>query len=356
VRSCHKLLSPRAFLLLVAPLLVACVLGICLLPHSRYVQFAALHDSSVVKAGWIYERIHFDETPIDVMFVGTSHTVFGVNSAQVEQAYTAATGHSLHVVNFGLQHLGRDIDYLLAREAIESRQVKLMVIEAPDDEPRSLHPAFFELATLRELLDAPIVINTSYLPNLARLPLRQITLFARSIAPGWFGDRLNFDPARYRGSNWDDTYEERGSLDYPVLHPVPRLQTPTAVELEQERAHYERLVNDKLSLPGFLQPLEHRANLVYLQRTIDLARRHGVAIHFLYLPSYGAPSSPRFATFYAQWGPLWYPKTIYDDASNWSDVNHLNYRGASELSLWLGNSIAGLMANQTALIGARHQP
>jgi hypothetical protein len=319
------------------------------------VQFAALHDSSVVKAGWIYERIHFDRTPIDVMFVGTSHTVFGVNSTQVEQAYTAVTGRSLHVVNFAMQHLGRDIDYLFAREAIESRSVKLLIIEVPDDEPRSLHPAFFELATLRELVDAPILINTSYLPNLARLPLRQVTLFARSIAPGWFGTRLNFDPAGYRGPNWDDTYEERGSVDYPVLHPVPRLQTPTAAELELERAHYERMVDDKLSLPGFLQPLEHRANLVYLQRTIDLARRHGVAIQLLYLPSYRAPASPRFAAFYAQFGPLWYPEAIYADASNWSDVNHLNYRGASALSLWLGNRIAGLMTNQTALISVGHQ-
>lgn len=53
----RKLLSPRAFTLLVALLLVVCVPSICLPPHNRYVQFADLHDSSVVKAGWIYERI-----------------------------------------------------------------------------------------------------------------------------------------------------------------------------------------------------------------------------------------------------------------------------------------------------------
>jgi hypothetical protein len=170
-------------MVLIALLVVICVPGICLLPHSRYVQFAGLHDSSVVKAGWIYERIHFDSTPIDVMFIGTSHTVFGINSSQVEQAYTTVTGQSLHVVNFGMQHLGRDIDYLLAREAIETLPLKLLVIEVPDDEPRSLHPAFYELATPQELITAPIVINTSYLPNLARLPLRQVSLFMRSIAP-----------------------------------------------------------------------------------------------------------------------------------------------------------------------------
>jgi hypothetical protein len=285
VRSRHTPLSPRAFMLLVTLLVVACVPGICLLPHNRYMQFTGLHDSSVVKVGWIYERIHFDNTPIDIVFIGTSHTVFGVNSAHVEQAYTETTGQNLHVVNFGMQHLGRDLVYLIAREAIETRQLKLLVIEVPDDEPRSLHPAFYALATPQELVTAPIVVNTSYLPNLARLPLRQITLFAHSIEPAWFGARLNFDPARYRGPNWDDTYEERGSADYPVLHPVPRLPTRTPADLEQERAHYERNVDSKLSLPGFLRPLEHRANLVYLQRTIDLARRHGIDVYFLSLLS-----------------------------------------------------------------------
>ena len=355
MRHYRKLLSPRAFMVLVTLLVVVCVLGICLLPHSRYVQFTSLHDSSVVKTGWIYERIHFDSTPIDVVFIGTSHTVFGVNSIQMEQAYTAATGQSLHVVNFGMQHLGRDLAYLLAREVIETRSPRLLVIEVPDDEPRSLHPAFYELATSRELLSAPIVINTSYLPDLARLPFRQVSLFARSIEPAWFGVRLAFDPARYRGPNWDDTYEERGSADYPVLHPVPRLQTRTPAELEQERAHYERMVDGKLSLPGFLRPLEHRANLVYLQRIVDLAQRLGVEVHLLYLPSYQAPASPRFASFYSRFGPLWYPEAIYGDASNWLDVNHLNYNGASALSHWLGNSIADLMAKDTALVTARHQ-
>jgi hypothetical protein len=355
VHRFHNLLSPRAFMLLVTLFVAICVTGACLLPHSRYVQFSGLHDSSVVKAGWIYERIHFDSTPIDVVFVGTSHTVFGVNSTHVEHAYTAATGQSLHVVNFGMQHLGRDIDYLLVREVIETRSLKLLVIEVPDDEPRSLHPAFYELATPQELVTAPIVINTLYLPNLARLPLRQVSLFARSIAPAWFGAHLSFDPTKYRGPNWDDTYEERGSVDYPVLHPVPRLQTRAPAELEQERAHYERMVDAKLGLPGFLSPLEHRANLVYLQRTIELARQNGIEVHFLYLPSYRAPASPRFAAFYARFGPLWYPAAIYDDTDNWLDVNHLNYHGASELSRWLGNSIAGLMANDTALVSARHQ-
>jgi hypothetical protein len=355
VRRYYKPLSSCAFVLLVTLLVVACVLSICLLPHSRYVQFTNLHDSSVVKAGWIYERIHFDSTPIDVVFIGTSHTVFGVNSIQVQQAYTAATGQSLHVVNFAMQHLGRDVAYLVAHEAIETRPIKLLVIEVPDDEPRSLHPAFFELATSRELVTAPIVINTSYLPNLARLPLRQISLFARSIEPAWFGAHLNFDPAKYRGPNWDDTDEERGSADYPVLHPVPRLQTRTPTELERERAHYERMVESKLALPGLLGPLEHRANLVYLQRIIELARQHGVEVHFLYLPSYRAPASPRFSAFYAQFGPLWYPEAIYGDTNNWLDVNHLNYYGASALSHWLGNSIAGLLTKDTALVTARHQ-
>ncbi len=354
MRQFQASLTPLRFLALVMALVVMSVLGICLLPHDRYVQFSALHDGAVVKAGWIYERIHFDDTPIDVMFVGTSHTVFGVNSAQVEQAYGDATGQQLHVVNFGLPHLGRDIQYLVAREAIETRRVKLLVIEIADDESRSLHPAFFELATPRELLEAPILINPLYLDNLSRLPLRQVSLFLQSALPGWMGTNPDFDRAKYRGPNWDDTYQERGSVAYPILNAPPRLQVHTSTELEAQHKHYVRLQQDKLQLPGFMQNLAYRANLLYLQWIVELARQHDVAVQLLYLPVYHAPASPLFAGYYAQFGKLWYPDMIYAEINNWLDVNHLNFQGSSALSHWLGVRIAEEQGNGIALTATRH--
>src|SRR3712207_7107717 len=51
-----------------------------------------------------------------------------------------------------------------------------------EDEPRDLHPAFGRLAEVDDLLSAPLLVNTRYIDNLLRLPLRQMQLFGRSLA------------------------------------------------------------------------------------------------------------------------------------------------------------------------------
>lgn len=186
---------PLRFLGLMTALVLLIVAGICLLPHSRLVRFSSLPEPAVTKAGWIYERIHDDQTPLDVVFIGTSRTVFGVDSARVETDYRQNTGHDLHVVNFALQHLGRDLHYLLAREALLNRAVKLLVVEVTEDEPRDLHPAFAPLADAEDIIFAPIFINVSYFSNLGQLPLRQAQLFLRSAMPALFGATATFAPA-----------------------------------------------------------------------------------------------------------------------------------------------------------------
>ncbi|MBC7637377.1 MAG: hypothetical protein H7251_17450, partial [Acetobacteraceae bacterium] len=190
-------LSPGQFLGLLAGAIMLIVVGICLLPHSRFVRFNNLTEPAVIKAGWIYERIHHDQTPIDIMFIGTSRSVFGVDSAGVESAYRQATRQNLHVVNFAMQHLGRDLHYLLAREALLNRTIKLLVLEITEDEPRDLHPAFGPLADVSDILLAPLIINVSYFANLGRLPLRQMQLFLRTTLPGVYGTTLKFTPAKY---------------------------------------------------------------------------------------------------------------------------------------------------------------
>src|SRR6516162_4984593 len=64
----------RQFLLLFLAGTVVALAGMIVLPQDRYLRYQALNDHSAPQAYWIYERIHFDSTPIDVAFVGTSRT------------------------------------------------------------------------------------------------------------------------------------------------------------------------------------------------------------------------------------------------------------------------------------------
>lgn len=334
-------LTPKRFFALTAALVLAIIVGACLLPHDRHLRFASLQEAPVVKAGWIYERVHDDRTPIDVIFIGSSHTVFGVDSAEIERNEEGLLGRDVHVVNFALEHFGRDVPWLLAREAINARNVRLLVIEVTEAESRAMHPAFASLADPSDLLTAPLVINESYFPDLAQLPLRQISLFLQTVLPGAFQAAPGFNPTEYRGAHWDDSWAAEGSAVAPIYPIKPRNTSPSASEMERERQHWAQLSANKLSLPASLSWLEWRANLQYVERIIALAHQHNVAVRFLYLPSYGSPDRPEQVAAYEKLGPIWYPPAdLLANRELWSDVNHLNYYGARALASWLATRLA----------------
>jgi hypothetical protein len=334
-------LSALRFVSVTCTIAIALLVSLCLLPHNRYLRFQSLTDPQVVKASWIFERIHFDPTPIDIVFIGTSHTVFGVNSAIVEQACRAAGGGHCRTVNFGMEHLGRDLHWLISREVLQSRRPRLLVIEVQEREPRAMHPAFPYLANAGDVVAAPLILNTAYFPNLTRLPLRQASLWARTITPTLFGARMIFDPKRYRGPHWDDTYAETGSPEHPIANASPRIAIHSAADLEFERAHPQSNEGVAFRLPGPLHALEYRATITYLDKLTTLARLKGIPVRFLYMPSYGSTESPEFSEYYQHAAPMWQmPKDVLLRPGLWLDVGHLNYAGATKFSHWLGNMVA----------------
>jgi hypothetical protein len=321
--------------------MIGIFVALCLLPSDRYLRFQSITDPAVVKAGWIYARIHYDPTPMDVVIIGTSHAVFGLDSQEVQRACNSAGGKNCATVNFALQHLGRNVHWLLTREVLQARKPKLLIVEVQETEYRALHPAFSFLADPHDIIFAPLLVNTSYLPDLARLPLRQLSLFAQERLPSVYHVQTQFVPAYYRGSHWNDTYMEAGSLIHPIVHPVPRTQSISDQLLEFQRIHAEAIKPDDSQLPAVVRQLEYRANLFYLEELVKLAHEKHVDVRFLYMPSYHTESSPSFAGVYAKFAPTWkMPRDILDQSGMWNDVNHLNYTGAEAFSAWLGTRIA----------------
>jgi len=321
-------LTPSKFLWLALATALTCIIVLSALRDDRYLRFKSLTEPEVIKAGWIYERIHFDPTPIDVVFIGTSRTVAGIDSAIVEQTCRNAGGKYCSSVNFALLNLGRNIHWLLAREVIQARNPRLLVVEVQETEFRALHPLFPYLADPVDIVSAPLVINTSYLPDLGRLPARQISLFAENLALSLFGAEMKFVPSHYRGPHWDDTSKFQSNV-------------VSVAELERERTHLASVGAGKLRLPTPLRQFEYRANIFYLKKLLNLAREKNISICFLYIPTFNRTSTPVFANLYDKFGPTW---QVSEEIANrhelWRDVDHLNYDGAVALSKSVGLRIA----------------
>jgi hypothetical protein len=326
-----KPLPPARFAIVAVVITLVLIVAASLLPHSRYIRFNSSHEPVLHKVKWIYQRLHFDPTPIDVVFIGSSHTVYGIDAEQVEEVATKVSGEHIHIANFALIHPGRDMDYLVTREVLKTKRPHLLVIEVQEAEPRATHVAFYRFADVSDVVLAPMIINTHYFSNLMKLPRRQASLFLRTLTAPLFDSSTKLGPPPY----WHDTFEELGGQ-------IPLTTILTQPELEDELKHSNALAASKIYLPTPLRPLEYRVSLIYLKRIILLAHEKKVPIRFVYLPSWHGdrgPPAPVFAPLYLRYGPIWDPASIFKRTEVWADVNHLNCNGRRAVSAWLGQKI-----------------
>jgi hypothetical protein len=284
----ERRLSPTAFLFALAAAMLAVAGAAILLPHDRYYRYQG-HDSGTTrKADWIFERLHFDPTPVDVALIGTSRTAGGLSEAVIEAEYCRRAGRRIHVANLGLPETGRNLQYEIAKEALRTKGPELIVVEINEFETRKPHRSFIVLADAADVIAAPALVNVNFLADIVRLPGRQAELFLQTIfrAPPV---RRAFDPEAYQGPHFDRT----GSLVLLDGRVVDKDVRPPRAALD---AQHERRVAEAAPariLAGPLHALEFRFSRRYLRAIEVAAGRSGARAAYAYLPAYRAPAPPK---------------------------------------------------------------
>ena len=328
-----KQLGLRRFVLLM--LLTACVFwcAVVALPHDKYLRYQSLNDHVAPNAYWIYQRIHRDETPIDVAFVGSSRTGRSVNTARLQRDL-AERGFDVHAVNFHVVKTGRDMHYVIAKELLTHRKVKLLVVEMTELEDRKSHPDFIFLADPIDVIRAPILINLNYFSDLARLPGRQTDLFLETRMEGLGLRKPDFVPPAYQGPNLDWT-EYLDTLDgkrYP-------LTTQHSREQMEELRHKQEASITPAVLPQSFENLEFQVPRHYIASILALAKEQGTKVVFLYAPRYGGPHTPPpYDRLYSS-VPLMNPEPLLREHHIWADATHVNWEGSKILTDFVADEL-----------------
>ena len=334
----HTLLTrPLAtgwFLTAVVTAFAVCGVVAVLLPHDPYVRYQSLNGTMFERASWIYERIHFDPTPIDVAFIGSSRTARGAVPSLIEPELRRR-GAARKVVNFSLPASGMDIRLTLARELLESRDVELLVIGVVEALPRDGHQAFSDIATPGEILTSPWVVNRNLPKNLARLPIRQMQLSFASAFPAAFGYRTAFDPSLYPGATIDSRLFSGWTVEGEArLHANPG----HARELAEESARRKGEITPPV-LPEYLRWVEFGVSRTYLERIARLADAHDTRLAFVFFPFFQGYREPLEKQWLEERGPLWIADFMMTDPANYNDAAHASASGADQLAVWLSDRI-----------------
>ena len=320
---------PRSWRRSASPLILSA--AVCLLPENDYQRWQLQDRDGRLR--WIYERIHFDPTPIDVAILGPSRAQFGLSAAAIEKQL-AQQGKHANVVNFALVGSGRDIQWAILHELFKAKSPKVVVLLV-DQAPYPFgHFAFKYVAPAEAIVSPPSPLLHNYLYDLAYLPIRQLKLFGANLFPDLFGLSKQFDPDHYAQTRTDFTTSFPGEFGKIVdmEHPVPR-----ATLLAEPREQVPRTLAARA-----LTRLNGGEDHLYIRKIAAEAKAHGTQLIFVYLPMFEGPPTISDLDFLKQFGPVlnFGDLAPHDELfENWS---HLNHAGAMKASARLADAIAGL--------------
>ena len=324
--------------------IAATVLGLSivasLVPDSSYLRFQLLNDKNVIDARWIYERIHFDARPIDVLFVGASNTKYGISADRLEKNF-AERGLSVKVENFSVLFGGRNLNYVLMKEMYKAgRQPKLLVIGVARRPAHFGHPAFKYFADANDIVAPAYPVNLDYLSDLQYLPFRQMKLAAMYLFPDVFAASLKFDQTLYTEREEDPPGLVQHLRNGTLVGRDEKLSGATFLkEAESTNSWNEQI------LPNALMDVEFGDEKYYIPKIAALARAHKTKVAFVYVPNFQGPADMLFENFYRHYGPVFKANLVANNDQLYFDLDHLNTQGALVATDWLTDQVAAMLGD-----------
>lgn len=264
------------------------------------------------RGSWIYQRLFTDSTPVDIAFLGSSRTINGIQDTLLSRLLSASNQKQTNVVNLGYCRFGTDMQYVIAKDLLEEKKVKIIVIEITEGMNSSSHPVFPYYAQTSEIVSPASLLNQAVPSNyynafLARLTQSRETIF-----------------------NVPDTtlplFPSYGYRGYPDNADPSSLKEPE-IAVKSEANPIKRF--------------EKKYPEAWIARLVELCAENNVKVFFLYLPAYDdQPEPTEGLVFYRSLAPVLIPpNTSFRNKTLWRDHDHFNDRGAEILSRWLAGEL-----------------
>lgn len=293
-----------------------------------------LHDDGL-RIAEVYERIVQDPRPIDIAFVGTSHTMNGIDDQSIQESL-AKDGLPAKVANLGAMWMGRDLHLMLTKQLLANKRPKVIILEINEHEPPYGHPLMPYVASASDMFCCNFWADFNF-PKMFLLFLKEQLYGALSSI--WAAPASMPGPAKTWEYGWD---------------PIDRAWNP-------EAAHRHSL-GERLEDALGRAPRAAAYRLVStfgnetVKQIVDVAQSSGVPVVFLYLPEYAfaADPVPDDLAFYNDLGPVvLLPRDIVSNPSSWGDFAHLSRTGSLRLVPYLSATIADYLRSGMSTIRRR---
>ena len=299
--------------LFLLPILIG-IIVLYLMPYNK--EFGYSYRKNVdCNTSWIYYRLFQNQTPIDIAFLGTSHTGCGINDSLLETLLLK----QMNVVNLAYCTKGRNIQYPLIKDLVLTKKPRIVFLEVTEDEFASSHKDFSYIADLKDVFSPQLAYNPTILNDFYQA----------------FNARFNYTKKQLK--NELELEPLSSSLKNHSYIPF----NFSASEQDMEK-HKKKNSTKYKKYSSLTHNIKISSPKKYIKKIYEITQKEHITIIFLYLPSYGtALEKPLEYDFYKQYGDVWIPpNSIFLNPKNWVDSEHLNANGSHEIANWLSNQLS----------------
>lgn len=330
----------RFWLGLVAGLLSA--LGVSLsLSFDPYIAWQQAQATQLFHSRWVYERLHFDASPIEVAIIGSSKLESGISPEELSKTLSQRMGRPVPVANLSIVMPGRDFADRIVTELLATHPEVRLILLSDDGEITNSHPMFKETAPLRDVASAPLLVNLHYAANLLAMPYRNFANAAQQQKPAWFGVTSHFEAGGYLGTDLDRTlgYQtpEGRTVNGDISMDATALGAMSKAAVARQAAG--------LAWLRFL-PADQRLAIdhYYLASIAWHARAAHVRLAVVALPLFGPVQPAGDHRAYNGVGPVISVGWLSSRPELYQSAAHLNRTGAKLASIALGDAIVPLLS------------
>ncbi len=295
------------------------------------------------KYRWNHSYLQRKGEQVRLAIIGSSHTWTALDAGRIGEAHY---GSPLAAVNLSATRNGRGIDYLTAKYLLSLMpNLETIVLGITTGAPRDvIHTDFHRLASLGDTFADPLFGPDAFCTQAE--PRAIATFYARALLESFVGGYRNAVEA----IRTEILYRETGKFD---LQSGSNLRTDVMEGPPQGGKIAE-------ADPPF-RPCER--DMIYLERTIELARDHGVEVVLVELPFPNIEPLPKyFEKMMKSFRPAALLRCsrmgeLASDPANWADPGHLNETGAKLYTSWFISTMWDRIEGSHALYGkAAHDP
>lgn len=262
------------------------------------------------RSTWLFQQFFEDTAPIDIAFIGTSHTMNGVNDSLIATRLKEKTGTSYRCLNLAYCDFGRNMDFVLVKDLLAHHNPKVLFLEIRENEAQVGHKQFALLANGQDVISAPIYFNRSFFPDLYKALMMRL---------------------QYLREQFTHENEAR-----EIIQLVADYGYNPSVGLanEQDLKNEAQKSASKSPQPTAENPLNY-APMEYVAKIAAMCKASNVTLVLHYLPQYGYSNGSlwlgnNYACYSAEIFRM--NREFYEIPANWYDAGHLNQVGATQFS------------------------